>query len=265
MLAEDIVSARLIAEFQATLGAFMAPSSPGLAPLALHWCLAPDRAPTGDLGPDGHAARGEFLPDLGLPRRMWAGSTVDFLDPLRPGDKVSRRSTLVGIERKLGRSGPFALVTVEHDYATSRGPALRERQDLVFLAHGRRETLAKKATATPDLHWSIDAGEAFLFRYSALTFNAHRIHYDLRFAREVEGLAGLLVHGPLQATILTQLAATLAGAAPRHMSYRATAPLVAGRTFIAAARRTGQDIACWIADADGVVTMTADFTGGKQE
>ncbi|MGE0238024.1 MAG: MaoC family dehydratase N-terminal domain-containing protein [Parvibaculaceae bacterium] len=265
MQAQDIVSARLVGEFQATFGTLMAPADAGLAPLALHWCLAPDRAPTGDLGPDGHAASGAFLPDLGLPRRMWAGSAIDFIDPLRLGDTVSRRSTIARIERKQGRSGPFALVTVEHDYRTSRGLALRERQDLVFLATGRRETPAQRACATPHLQWSISADAPLLFRYSALTFNAHRIHYDLPYARDVEGLPGLLVHGPLQATILTHLAATLAEVPPRRMTYRATAPLVAGRTFTAAARRGGETIECWIADADGVVTMTADFTGGERE
>lgn len=266
--AEDFVTTRLIRMFNATLAPHLAPvAAKDDAPLALHWCLAPEMVATGDLGPDGHAAHGSFLPELGLPRRMWAGSTVDFIAPLRVNDRVTKRSTIANIEKKSGRSGPFALVSLVHDYSTARGPALREVQDLVFLDNSPRKAEAKTAPGGHDLQWSILASETLLFRYSAITFNTHRIHYDLDYARGTENLPGLLVHGPLQATILTHLAATLAGASPKRMAYRATAPLFAGTSCTVAARRTEDGVACWIADAQDRVTMTAqaEFTEGQKE
>jgi 3-methylfumaryl-CoA hydratase len=259
--AEDIVTPRLVAEYDATLAPTLARVPHGDAPLALHWCLSPSISPMGALGADGHAAKGEFLPPVPLPRRMWAGGTVRTRAPLRIGDTVRRHSVVADIVVKAGRTGMLCFVSVDHEYSTPRGVALTERHDIVY--RGAADAATKPPPpAEPresDLTWQVEATPTLLFRYSAMTFNGHRIHYDQPYVTGVEGYPGLVVHGPMQASLLFNLAAELGGAAPAEFRYRGLSPLIAGQRFaIRAARKPEGGIRCWTETAAGLICMEAD-------
>ena len=256
--AEDVVTPRLVTEFRATLEFHLAPVAEGDAPLALHWCLAPPAAPAADLGPDGHPTRGGFLPPVPLPRRMWAGGLIETYAPLRVGDRVRRRSRIEDVAFKPGRSGRLCFVSVRHDYETSRGLALTERHDIVYRDAAAIRPAEPTERPPADLSWTIEPSPTLLFRYSALTFNGHRIHYDQPYATGVEGYAGLVVHGPLQATLLFNLATTLAGRAPARFAYRGLSPMTAGPPFTAGARRNEGAISCWTQDVAGRICMEGE-------
>lgn len=262
----DTLTPRLVECYRATLSPHLADLGPENAPLAIHWCLAPEAAPASRLGTDGHPHTGDFLPPVPLPRRMWAGGRVETMAPLKTGDRVLRRSSIARIAPKAGRTGTLCFVTVEHELCTERGVAIHERQDLVYrdAAQGAAPTDAPSATSTAappedcDLVWTIQCSSLLLFRYSAITFNGHRIHYDLPYATGIEGYAGLVVHGPLQASLLLNLAATIGGSTPRVFDYRGLAPLIADEVFLACARR-GSDgsLRCWTQARDGAHNMEA--------
>src|SRR4051812_16591494 len=180
-------------------------------PLGFHWSLAQPIVRESDLGPDGHARRGGFLPPIALPRRLWAGSRVAFHRPLRVGERVERVSEIIAVEEKVGRSSALVFVTVRHRFSGEGGLAVEEEQDLVYRetpsrdaesVGGRTEGVSLEASWQRTVHPT----ETVLFRFSALTMNSHRIHYDRRYATEVEGYDGLVVHGPLIATLLLELA-----------------------------------------------------------
>ncbi|CAN5200502.1 MaoC family dehydratase N-terminal domain-containing protein [soil metagenome] len=231
--AEDEVSERLVSSFRATLDPNLAHTSAEAAPLGLHWCLSPATAPMAELGPDGHPAKNRNLPPVPLPRRMWAGGMIEAFDTLRTGDRVRRVSTIAEIVKKQGKAGDLWFVTVSHDYTTARGLAIRDRQDIVYReAVGPRETAPaprkEPAERAFDKSVPVQMTPVLLFRYSAITFNSHRIHYDYPYATGVEGYDGLVVHGPLQATLLYNLAATVLGAIPKQFIYRGVVPAIAG-------------------------------------
>lgn len=264
----DTLTPRLVDAYRATLSPHLAPTAPDEAPPAIHWCLAPEAAPANRIGPDGHPLTGDFLPPVPLPRRMWAGGRLESIDPLRIGEQVLRRSKITAIMPKEGRSGVLCFVTVEHELATERGVAIRERQDLVYreaappvtreAGAGARAPAAAVSEAECDLAWTVQTSPVLLFRYSALTFNSHRIHYDLPYATGVEGYAGLVVHGPLQASLLLNLAATIGGRTPRVFEYRGSAPLIAGDAFFVRGRRVSDDgLSCWTRSAAGEKAMEA--------
>jgi len=262
--ASDVVTPRLVASLLATLDRDGAVADGVPAPPAIHWCLAPAIARRSALGPDGHPARGGFLPPVPLPRRMWAGGALEFLDTLRVGDRVTRRSRIEDVVAKDGRSGALCFVTVAHDYATERGLAIQERQDIVYRDAARSSEAAASvaATAVPPrpATWTraLRADAVMLFRYSALTFNGHRIHYDRGYCLEEEGYPGLVVHGPLQATLLIDLAATALGAVPRRFEFRSVRPLFDGAGFtVNAAEEPDRRLALWVSDDRGYTTMTA--------
>lgn len=258
----DVLTVGLAERLRATLGDDAL--APGEAlPLAIHWCLAPAAVPPGEIGEDGHPARGGFLPPVPLPRRMWAGGELTFHRPLQIGDAVERLSRIADVSEKVGRTGRLVFVTVEHEMSTAEGLAVAERQDLVY-----REAQSASAPATvappaalprrAEVSVTVETPIVLLFRYSALTFNGHRIHYDRDYARNVEGYPGLVVHGPLQATLLANLAARMAGGkAPRRFSYRGVSPLFDGAPFTVNAARRDGGFDLWCADAAGVATMTA--------
>jgi len=256
---EDVITPRIVDGLRATLGPEM--TALDRLPASLHWCLAPEAVPQSDLGADGHAARGDFLPPVPLPRRMWASSDLEFLSDFALMDTVVRHSRIDDVELKAGRSGPLIFVTVRHEWSTSRGAALRELQKIVYRAAdapAAASPLPEIEAPLPDHQHTIVASEALLFRYSSLTFNTHRIHYDRRYATEVEGYSGLLVHGPLQASLLLEFAATLRGGArPRRFAFRAVGPLFDGEAFTVNARKTPDTIDLWCANAQGGVTMQA--------
>jgi 3-methylfumaryl-CoA hydratase len=257
--ASDLVTPRLIASYTATFAPHLAPCPAGDAPLALHWCLAPPIAPMSALGADGHPAKGAFLPPVPLPRRMWAGGRIEALAPLREGDFVTRRSRIGDVSAKEGRTGPLCFVAVEHEISTPRGLALRERHDIVYREATSLPASAPGATAEPepaDLVWEIEASPTLLFRYSALTFNGHRIHYDRPYATSEEGYAGLVVHGPIQATLMLNIAATLAGRTTLSLDYRGVSPLIAGGAFFVKAKRQADgSIRTWTEGSDRRLRM----------
>lgn len=261
--ASDIVTAQLVKALRATL--FMDIGNPeqgDAAPLTTHWCLAQPVAPMNELGPDGHPARGGFLPPVPLPRRMWAGGQLEFLDALRVGDDVTRSSRIADVTLKTGSTGTLCFVTVDHTITTRRGVAIRERQDIVYRdvtpAGTQKAATAPAPGPTAQHRETHMADPVLLFRYSALTFNGHRIHYDRDYVTKVEGYPGLIFHGPLQASLLVEFAAKLhGGASPKTFSYRGVQPLFDGAEFSVNANDGANEMAVWTANADNVPTMKA--------
>ena len=258
----DLVTPRLMAEFRATFAPNLASMAAGEAPPALHWCLAPDTPAADALGPDGHAAKGGFLPPVPLPRRMWAGGEVETLAPLHEGDAVTRAETVLDVAFKEGRSGRLCFVTVAHAVTSPRGLAIRERQDIVYReaagAQTGADTQASRGDASAyDAVWEVPATPTLLFRYSAMTFNGHRFHYDQPYATQVEGYSDLVVHGPMQASLLMNLAATLLGRVPKRFRYRGLSPMTANQTFRVCGRCGADGFEGVTLDADGRVCMQA--------
>jgi 3-methylfumaryl-CoA hydratase len=211
--AADWITPSRVAAWHATLDRAVEWSKEGdAAPLGFHWTLAPHVARESELGADGHVKRGGFLPPVPLPRRLWAGSRVIFHRALRVGERVERVSEIIAVEQKKGRESPLVFVTVRHRFATDAGVAIEEEQDLVYREAGVPVARVERRDESGDVEaaWrhTVRPTETLLFRYSALTFNTHRIHYDRRYATDVEGYAGLVVHGPLIATLLLDLLQT---------------------------------------------------------
>jgi len=257
--AADIVTERLANGLRATLGE--GPLVIGdEAPLAIQWCLAPPIVPAGQLGRDGHPVRGGFLPPVPLPRRMWAGGALRFHESIQVGDTVERHSRIADVTAKEGRSGALCFVTVEHEYRTPRGLALSERHDIVYRGEASGAPAKPAAIEQPEPQWreEITTDPVLLFRYSALTFNGHRIHYDRDYATKVEGYDGLVVHGPLQATLLLRLATRAIGTPPRSFSFRGINPLFEGASVMLAAARTEDGLRLWASRVSGETTMIAD-------
>jgi 3-methylfumaryl-CoA hydratase len=253
----DIVTAQLVKGLRATLFMDIGQPAPGdAAPLTVHWCLAQPVYAMSELGPDGHPARGGFLPPVPLPRRMWAGGELEFVEPLRVGDEMARHSAIADVTMKRGSSGLLCFVAVEHVISTARGTAIRERQDIVYREMSVAQPPAKPAPPPQAQHRvSHMADPVLLFRYSALTFNGHRIHYDRDYVTRVEGYPGLVFHGPLQAALLVEFAAKLRGAAPNKFSYRGLQPLFEGSEFSLNANETEAGMELWTANAQGQPTM----------
>ncbi|MGA0539562.1 FAS1-like dehydratase domain-containing protein [Neotabrizicola sp. VNH66] len=229
------------------------------APVMFHYCLCQPAAPTEGLGEDGHPARGGFLPPVPLPRRMWAGGTLDFTGEIHIGEVVTRTTRILDVTAKEGRSGLLCFLTLEHSYASGGRPALTERQNIVY----REAEAGTQATAAPE---AAPAGAQirrvlptppFLFRYSAVTYNGHRIHYDAPYARGMEGYPGLVVHGPLQATLLTRFAQDLRGMRPSRVTVRAKSPLFDVAPFALHAVQDGAAMTLWSAAEGGPVAMEA--------
>jgi 3-methylfumaryl-CoA hydratase len=228
---QDTVWPLLARALAATLNV-AAPDGEHLPPL-WHWTIFQEWAPARTLGADGHPQRNGFLPaEPALPRRMWAGGRLQFYHPLRIGEQVSRDSTITGIEEKIGSSGRLLFVTVRHTISDSNGVALIEEQDLVYRGARGVSTAADQASAPVADGVSADVvvDPPLLFRYSAVTGNAHRIHYDQNYAANEEGYASLVVHGPLQATLLAGFALRQrAGGTLAEFSFRSRRPALLHR------------------------------------
>ena len=259
----DLVTAAMAAGLSATLD--RTEPEPVLGadmPDLIHWLCFRPTAPQHELGPDGHPLRGGFLPPVPLPRRMWAGGRIEFNHPLRAGDEVVRQSRILNVDAKQGRSGPLVFVTVRHEISNAQGLAISEEQDLVY-----REAATAQTPPTSATHAPADAAFArtlrpdttLLFRYSALTFNSHRIHYDRPYATKVEGYPGLVVHGPLIATLLVDLLRRQhPGARLRRYRYTALRPTFDLHPLRLCGREDGpHSHALWSQDHEGVLTMTA--------
>jgi 3-methylfumaryl-CoA hydratase len=265
-VASDIVTAQLVKGLRATLFLEIGTPKPGdAAPFTVHWCLAQPVYPMAELGPDGHPARGGFLPPVPLPRRMWAGGELEFFESLRVGDETTRTSRISDVTMKTGSTGVLCFVSVEHLITTPRGLAIRERQDIVYrdVSPAQASAPAKPPVPPPvakhrESHVS---DPVLLFRYSALTFNGHRIHYDRDYVTKVEGYPGLIFHGPMQAALLVEFAAKLhGGTAPKKFSYRGLQPLFEGSEFSVNANDADGGMELWIANAAGQPTMKGTAT-----
>jgi len=263
----DVVTTTPVAALAATLDRDdPLPRAGDPLPPLWHWLYFLPLARQSELGPDGHPKRGGFLPPVPLPRRMWAGSRLSFLHPLRIGEPIERTSTIVDVTRKDGRSGPLVFVRVRHEIAGSSGLAIVDEHDIVYRdvpAPNERPATPPRASGTASWSRTIQPDDSLLFRYSALTFNGHRIHYDRRYVTEVEGYPGLVVHGPLIATLLLELAR---GARPEaavvRYSFRAVSPLfdIAAFTVNGVASDDGKSLSLWAANPDGGLAMEATAT-----
>jgi len=235
------------------------PGTP-LAPL-WHWLYFLPQVRQSGIGPDGHPRRGGFLPPVPLPRRMWAGGRLQWEadNPLALGDTVRRISRIESVTHKAGRSGDLLFVLVRHEIFNARGLALTEEQDIVYRPAAQPGDPAPAPTqAAQDAPWqrALAPDPVLLFRYSALTFNGHRIHYDRDYVTKVEGYPGLIVHGPLQASLLIEFAARLRGhKAPAKFVYRGVQPLFDGAEFSVNANEVAGGLEAWTANATGAVTM----------
>ena len=264
---EDVAAAAPLAGLAALLDHDISPWLPGTVPPLAHWLYFLPTARQSTIGEDGHPRRdgAGLLPPVPLPRRMWAGSRIDFLSPVAVGAALTRVTTIDAIKPKRGASGDLLFVTLRHDIAADGVAAIREEQNIVFrepapTAPAPAAVPVEPAEPEPaEAVRSLSPDPILLFRYSALTFNAHRIHYDRDYARDVEGYAGLVVHGPLIATLLMDHFLRAApGAIPRRFSFRAEAPLIDGAPFGLCLARDGDAARLWTRDAAGRTTMRAE-------
>ena len=264
----DRIDEGAVARWLATLD--RAAPGDGTVPQAYHWCLCLPDAPTAALGGDGHPRREDspdsFMPPVPLPRRMWAASKVEFLAPLRPGQSVMRTSRIVSITEKQGGSGKLVFAEVAHETSGDGALCVRETQSIVF-----REPAPAGAPLAPpppgdgrfdasawDAHRMLLPSEPLLFRYSALTFNSHRIHYDLPYATAEEGYRRLVVHGPLTATLLLDLAARHFGDnVLTRFDFRGTSPAICGEELHLVLRGSGEAIELGAFARDGRQMMAA--------
>lgn len=258
----DVVSDRLIGQFRATLPGLLADAAvpPDHAPLGLFWTLCPDAMAPSLLGRDGHPRLGVELPPLPLPRRMWAGGEIAFDAPLSPGDGVERESRIESITEKTGSTGSLIFVSIRHDYRVDGARRLSERQDLVYRADPVPGQAGPVYPVAPDLGvplavMELPSDPVLLFRFSAMTFNGHRIHYDVDYARNVEGYGGLVVHGPMQAVAMMNLAARVLGRSPARFSYRGQSPLIVGEPARVEAYADGDGLSLRVVKPGGPVTM----------
>lgn len=234
-----------------------------------HWLYFLDAAPTREVGRDGHAARGEFLPPVPLSNRMWAGGRVRFLAPVTIGATVRRVSEILRVEHKLGRAGDLVFVTVLHTLGSSAGELLvREEHDIVYkdpspppAATGGTSAAASGTEAAQHTR-RFTPTPVTLFRYSALTFNGHRIHYDADYCRDVEGYPNLVVHGPLVATLLANFAEDIGGAPIRDFTYRAMSPAFVGSVITLRGDRRDGGLDVRAITDDGRVLMQAEASTG---
>lgn len=255
----------LVRRHRATLD--LSPDDPAPLP-GIHWCLNLPEAASAELGEDGHPRRnvaGSFLPPIPMPRRMWAASEAEFLAPIPVGATATRTSTIAAIEEKQGASGALAFVTLDHAVSADGVPVVREKQTLVYRepaivtdaapsapAPERADDGLVKALKPYDHQHSFTPDEALLFRFSALTFNTHRIHYDAPYATGIEGYRGIVVHGPLTATLLLNWASGLYGPI-RRFTFRAVSPAIAGEPLTLAARQE-----------DGHIILAAHGPDGRE-
>jgi len=268
----DIITATPCAALAATLD--HPPERPvtgsALPPL-WHWLFFLPLHRQSEIGPDGHARRGGFVPPVPLPRRMWAGSQFRFHSPIRVGDAVQRVSTIDSVSEKTGRTGPLVFVKVRHQVFCndSAQPALTEFHDIVYREPARPGAVApppQAAERESAWHRTIVPDDVLLFRYSALTFNGHRIHYDRRYVTEVEGYPGLIVHGPLIATLLMDLLRReRPDATVSRFEFRAVRPTFDLHSFSVHGEPAadGRSVHLWAQDHEGWLTMDATAELGE--
>ena len=261
--AEDDVAATPIAAYAALLDREpVRPAAGHVIPLLTHWFYFLPLHRQSTLGADGHAERGGFLPPVDLPRRMWAASRFRFHAPLRVGDHVERVSTIESITPKQGRTGPLVFVRVGHRISVGATLAIEEEHEIVYRGMSapgsEAATAALKPGRTAQWRREVRPDPVLLFRYSALTFNSPRIHFDRPYVMEVEGDPGLLVHGPLLGTLLVDgLTQSEPGVRVTRYEFKAIKPVFDTAPFFVCGRREGARASLWIEDADGALCMDA--------
>lgn len=258
----DTISPRLANSLAAVLDEPPTLKEGDMPPPGIHWCLSPDIAPMSGLGLDGHPARGDFLPPVPLPRRMWAGGELSFSDEFRVGDEIVRHSRVADVSMKTGRTGILCFVTVNHDYHGPRGKIVSERHNIVYrsLEVSLGGAAREEVLPPPEASHTVEATSTLLARYSAVTFNGHRIHYDRDYCLREESYPGLLVHGPLQATFLLRLARRMNEGRPiHHFTFRGVSPLFDGDQFTVNGAQIQGDQHLWVRSAAGGITMRAAF------
>ncbi|MDG5976698.1 hypothetical protein H010_15625 [Hydrogenophaga taeniospiralis CCUG 15921] len=265
----DTIGATPVKALNATLdhpAMAVVPGTP-LPPL-WHWLYFLPLHRQSEIGADGHARRGGFLPPVPLPRRMWAGNQFEFRSPVRVGDDVERTSTITNVTQKEGRTGQLVFVKVRHELRCNGAPdpAIVEFHDIVYREAKQASDVEPLPVAAPTgAPWQLEIvpDDVLLFRYSALTFNGHRIHYDRKYVTEVEGYPGLIVHGPLIATLLMdQIRRHLPSADVASFSFKAVRPTFDLHPFRVngAPQADGKTVKLWAQDHEGWLTMDAVAT-----
>ena len=257
----DQITQAPIRLMQATLDSANAAEMPSHLPPLWHWLYFLPGERQSNIGTDGHPKRGGFLPPVSLPRRMWAGGRLQFLRPLAVGEAVRRVSLIKSVNVKTGRSGTLVFVTVQHEVSDAGGVAIREEQDIVYRDAPAPGAPAPQPAAAPtDEQYSrtITPDPVLLMRYSALTFNGHRIHYDRPYAMQEEGYPGLVVHGPLIATLLMEeLRRTHPGKTVRSFEFKAVSPLFDTAPFSVNGKVEGTKASLWARGPQGQLAMQA--------
>ena len=257
----DVINPTPARLMQAVVGNTVDVSLGADLPPLWHWLYFLSAQPQDQLGRDGHPKLGGFLPPVDLPRRMWAGGRFKFERPLKFGETGTKTSTITSVKLKEGRSGPLCFVTVAHEFHVDETFCFSEEHDIVYRQDPSPDAIApapitppsdatSKTTVTPD--------SVMLFRYSALTFNGHRIHYDRQYCREVEKYPDLVFHGPLTATLLIGLVLrNFSGQKVQNYSFRAIAPLFDTKPFKIKSKRVDDEITAWAETPEGGLAMQA--------
>ncbi|WP_158906893.1 MaoC family dehydratase N-terminal domain-containing protein [Burkholderia sp. L27(2015)] len=257
----DLITQAPVRLMQATLDIADAGALPSQLPPLWHWLYFLPSERQSNIGPDGHPTRGGFLPPIMLPRRMWAGGQLQFLRPLAMGEPIQRISTIKSIQSKSGRSGGLVFVTVLHQISDAQGIAIREEQNIVYRdapAAGAPAPQPIAAPADEQFCHTVRPDPVLLMRYSALTFNSHRIHYDRPYAMQEEGYPGLVVHGPLIATLLMEeLCRTHPEKAIRSFEFKAVSPLFDTAPFTVNGKLEGGAARLWARGPEGQLAMQA--------
>jgi 3-methylfumaryl-CoA hydratase len=258
---EDVISLSPVQMLAATLDRDPAAFSDGdLLPPLYHWLFFPSLTRTSDLARDGHARLGEFMPPVPFPRRMFAGARVDYRGQLRIGQRVERVARIETVRYTEGRSGPLVFVTVTYELSDADGLKLVEEQDIAYRPATASKGSAPKAESSPpqaDFSRELVPDEALLFRFSALTFNAHRIHYDLPYTKG-EGYPAIVVHGPLTAVLLADLVTHETGQPTlEHFSFRAKSAFFLGERITLLGKRADKSVELTAMSHKGVAGFTA--------
>lgn len=258
MIETDIVGAHVAARLAATLDR---PHSGTMLPPLWHYGLFLTVAPTATLGSDGHPRRGDFMPPVSLPRRMFAGLDLRFLRPLTIGQDVTRVSRIASVDHRRGKTGDLVFVRVMMTYSQAGAACLEEEQTIVYRGAGGRVppvvAAPRAALVAGETAEEWTPGTVELFRYSSATFNSHRIHYDQQYVTAEEGYPGLVVHGPLAATRLCDFAARVAGRIVTRFTFRGEAPTFVDQTVRLVGRMDGDKATVRAERADGVTAMSA--------
>ncbi len=258
---EELISVAAARGMAATLDWECVPEAGDELAEPWHWLYFFGTARRSEIGHDGHPRRGGFFPPVTLPRRMWASGDVEFCLPLHVGDQARKVSTIQSVKHKQGGTGDLVFVTVGHEIFVDDRLCIRENQNIVYREDPDPNAPPPKPMAPPaepEFSREVIADPVLLFRYSALTFNSHRIHYDRDYAMNEEGYSGLVVHGPLSASFLLELVrAELPGVEVKNYDFRAVRPLIDGKPFQIQGCRGDEGLTLWVVDHEGAMTMQA--------